>query len=119
MKTTTRIATTLAAGVLLATAGPSATFAASTDSTGQCPSGSFCIWGGTNYSGAFADTASTSATSTGVATAKSVWNRSTRAARVYSGSGGTGTSTCYAPGSQIASTTAAAVSFRILSTTTC
>jgi hypothetical protein len=38
---------------------------------------------------------------------------------VYSGSGGTGTSTCYAPGAQVSTTSVGSVSFRILSTTTC
>ncbi|WP_123372443.1 peptidase inhibitor family I36 protein [Cellulomonas sp. PhB150] len=92
---------------------------ASPASASQCPAAALCVWGGTFNSGSFGTTKSTTAVASGVSPAKSVWNRSTHAARVYSGAGGTGTSTCFEPGESVTSTSVGSVSFRVLSTTTC
>ncbi len=64
-------------------------------------------------------TAGTSPVSVPFSWTLSVWNRSSYAARIYSGSGGTGTSVCYAPGAQSASVHVASASIRVLTTTTC
>lgn len=85
----------------------------------QCLSGNVCVWSGTGYTGDFANTTSTSAVNTGVLTARSVANRSTKAARVYSGTGGTGSSVCLDPGDQSSSTSIGSQSMRILTVTSC
>ncbi|WP_425356581.1 hypothetical protein [Xylanimonas protaetiae] len=56
---------------------------------------------------------------TGLSSAKSVWNRSGRAVRVFSGAAGTGTSQCFAAGVQSASVSVPAGSVRFLTTTSC
>ncbi|WP_124341848.1 peptidase inhibitor family I36 protein [Cellulomonas algicola] len=121
VKTSHRGLIAIAAAVLLGSTsgGPAVASDIGPTSTSQCAAAAFCVWGATGYAGTFASTTSTSVSSTGVSTAKSVWNRSARAAVVYSGTGGTGTAKCYAPGAMVASTTAGAASFRILSTATC
>ncbi|NKY38693.1 hypothetical protein HGA02_03885 [Cellulomonas septica] len=120
MKTAHRGLIAITAAALLATAGvPAVASDIAPASTSQCAAAAFCVWGATGYAGTFASTTSTSVSSTGISTAKSVWNRSARAAVVYSGAGGTGTAKCFAPGAMVASTTAGAASFRILSTATC
>lgn len=70
----------------------------------QCSNGFFCVWSGANYTGSFTQTASTTAVPTAATTWRSVWNRSPKAARVYSGTNSTGTSVCYAPGARSSST---------------
>jgi len=97
---------------LLATPGYSEDVAPA--SSGQCPSGSLCVWDGTTYSGTFASTSTSAYKATGITTAKSVWNHSSYAAEVYSSTLGSGTPTCYAPGAMIPSTSAGAKSFRVL-----
>lgn len=87
-------------------------------SSSQCASGRFCLWSGTAYTGTFFST-TTSVDSGPGWTAKPVYNRTTRAVRVYSGTAGGGSSTCFAPGASSASVTVAAASIRVLSTTTC
>ncbi len=77
------------------------------------------MWSGAAYTGTEVGTSSTSPVSVPFATTQSVWNRSSYAARVYAGSGGTGTSVCYAPGSQVASVHVASASIRVLTTTSC
>lgn len=87
-------------------------------SSTACASGRMCLWGGAVYTGAFFSTTS----STDVAsptTSKSVWNRTAYAVRVYSGAGESGSSACFVPGTQIANTTLASGSVKILSATTC
>lgn len=88
-------------------------------SEAQCLSGSFCIWSATSYSGAFGRATSTAPASTGFATGMSVWNRSSKAARVYSGTGGTGSWVCYTPSTKIPSISVQARSVALLSGTTC
>lgn len=88
-------------------------------SEAQCTSGFFCVWSSAGYAGTFSRAASTTATSTGLATGKSVWNRSGKAARVFSGTGGTGSSVCYAAGIKIASTSVPARSAALLSGSGC
>lgn len=88
-------------------------------STSQCPTGNFCVWSTTVYSGAVATTASTAATNTTFTHVGSVWNRSAKAAVVYPQAGGAGTATCYAPGAQLGSTSLTVGSIRILATASC
>lgn len=85
----------------------------------QCLSGNVCVWSGTGYTGDFANTTSTSAANTGILTARSVANRSTKAARVYSGTGGSGSSVCLNPGDQSSSLSIGSQSMRILTVTSC
>lgn len=134
-------ATALAiAGSLVALAAPAAAQSAVTDtgaavhgvlvpaldgpiiepqSFSQCLAGNVCVWDGYSYTGLFSQTPSTSATSTGITTAHSYANRSTKAARIYSGTGGSGSWICVNPGAQVSSTTIGAQSMRILTVTSC
>lgn len=77
-----------------------------------------CLWGGAVYSGAFLTTAVTTDI-VSPTISKSVWNRTSYAVRVYASPGESGSSVCFVPGTQIASTTLASRSVKILSTTTC
>lgn len=88
-------------------------------SEAQCTSGIFCIWSSASYSGTFGKASSTTATATGFTTGKSVWNRSGKAARVFSGTGGTGSSVCYAAGTKLSSTSVPARSVALLSGSSC
>lgn len=88
-------------------------------STSQCPTSNFCVWSTTVYSGAIATTTSTAVGNTTFTHVGSVWNRSTKAAVVYSQAGGAGTATCYAPGAQVGSTSLTVGSIRILATASC
>lgn len=89
------------------------------NSLNQCGAGQFCVWSGSFYSSTFIGTTSTSAVNLPFAEVKSVWNRSSHAARAYAGVDGTGSSVCYAPGVQLSSVSVSARSIRVLSTTTC
>ncbi|MBN9609256.1 MAG: peptidase inhibitor family I36 protein [Actinobacteria bacterium] len=83
-----------------------------------CPANNMCLWSGAAFTGAFFNTM----TSTDIPTlsvAKSVWNRTAKAVRVYSSAGGSGSSTCFAPGTQVSSTTLTARSVVVLPSTTC
>ena len=88
-------------------------------SESQCLSGSFCVWSASNYSGVFGRATSTTPSSTGFTTGMSVWNRSGKAARVYSGTGGTGSWVCYAANAKIPSISAPARSAALLSGSSC
>ncbi len=88
-------------------------------SESQCVSGNFCVWSAASYSGTFGKATSTSPASTGFSTGMSVWNRSSKAARVYSGTGGTGSWVCYTPSTKISSTSVPARSVALLSGSTC
>ncbi len=88
-------------------------------SEAQCTSGVFCVWSSVNYSGAFNRATSTAPVSTGFGTARSAWNRSSKAARAYSGTGGTGSWVCYGPGARVASTSVLAQSVALLSGSSC
>lgn len=112
-------AATLALALVGLAASPSAADEVSPASSSQCPASSFCLWSGAGFSGQEIGTTSTTATAVPFAWTLSVWNRSSYAARVYSGPGGTGTSVCYTPGTQVSSTHVASESFRLLTTTTC
>ncbi len=86
----------------------------------QCTSGRFCLWSGAVYTGSFFSTTSTSVVGTGnVSRAQSLWNRTGKAVRVYTGSGGSGSSTCFAPGAQAATTSLQSGSAQVLATTSC
>jgi len=88
-------------------------------SSAQCATGQLCVWASAGYVGRFAAVSSTTIKSTGMSLAGAVRNRSSKAAAVYSGASGSGTATCFAPGAQISSTSVAAASFRLLTTSTC
>lgn len=66
-------------------------------SVDQCSNAFFCLWSNTGYTGTFTQTAASSPASVNSATARSVWNRTGKAVRVYAGTGGTGSSVCYGP----------------------
>lgn len=66
-------------------------------SSDQCSNYFFCLWSGSGYTGAFTQTASTVPAPVNSATARSVWNRTGKAVRVYAGTGATGNSVCYGP----------------------
>ncbi|MDM7830620.1 peptidase inhibitor family I36 protein [Cellulomonas edaphi] len=88
-------------------------------SASACPDGRLCLWTVAPYAGVMVSTFSTAVYDTGLSTARSVSNRASTAARVYSGLDGTGTSRCYPPGTRVSATSVAARSFRILGTTEC
>jgi len=88
-------------------------------SDAQCAVSTFCVWSEVSFSGVFSRATSTASVSTGFFTAKSVWNRSSRAARVYSGTGGTGSWVCYTPNMKVASTSLPARSVALLSGSSC
>ncbi|QAY63221.1 hypothetical protein ET495_08170 [Xylanimonas allomyrinae] len=87
-------------------------------SSASCAAGRFCLWSGSMYAGTFYGTTGNQNV-TGLSSAKSVWNRSGRAVRVFSGAAGTGTSQCFAAGVQSASVSVPAGSVRFLTTTSC
>ena len=128
MNASTHVSAIVLASALLtlgasASAAPAAAFdldpADSITSSSQCPSSSLCLWTGASYSGTFVSTFSTAVYNTGIVTARSVRNRALTAARIYSGTNGTGTTRCYAPGATVRSTAVTARSFRILGTSEC
>ncbi|WP_081444517.1 peptidase inhibitor family I36 protein [Xylanimonas cellulosilytica] len=107
----------LATTVLGPVASASATEIAPTSSA-QCATGKFCLWSGAAYTGTFF-AASSSVDVQGLSAARAVWNRSNTAVRVYTGAGGSGSYSCFAAGTQIASTTLTAGSIRVQSSTAC
>lgn len=110
----------LVGALLVAPASASADEDVEPFSLGQCSANHLCLWSATGYTGAFWQTISTSVVNvSGMTTAKSLWNRSSHAARIYSGTGGSGSSVCVNPGTQTASTTIPAQSARILPGTAC
>lgn len=88
-------------------------------SEAQCSSGAFCVWSEVNYAGVVGRATSTASASTGYQQARSLWNRSAKAARAYSGTGATGTWVCYTPGAKTASTLVPARSVVLLSGSSC
>ncbi len=88
-------------------------------SAGQCAANRFCIWSGASYSGAFWSTGSAGTQSTSVATARTVWNRSGVAVRLYSGTGGTGAWVCISAGGLSTSTSIPSSSVRTMTTSNC
>jgi hypothetical protein len=88
-------------------------------SSSQCASGRFCIWSATGYSGTFWSTGSAGDQNTTVATARSVWNRTGVAVRMYSGSGTTGVWVCYDAGDISSSTSIGSASVRTMTTSSC
>lgn len=88
-------------------------------SEAQCTSGAFCVWSEPSFAGIYRGVASTAPLSTGFVNSKSLWNRSSRAARVYSGTGGTGSWVCYTPSMKIASLSVPARSVALLASSSC
>ncbi|WP_081784961.1 peptidase inhibitor family I36 protein [Cellulomonas sp. KRMCY2] len=87
-------------------------------SSAQCSAGRACLWSGTLYTGTIFST-TVSGNVSGMTVAGSIWNRTSTAVRVYSAAGGSGSSTCIAPGGQLASTSVAARSVKVMTVTTC
>ena len=69
---------------------------AGTLSLAQCPSGSFCGWSQSNFSGSFYSTTGSAVTKTLSWTARSYANKRSQASRLYNSSASA--STCFAPG---------------------
>ncbi|GAA3525141.1 hypothetical protein GCM10022234_22620 [Aeromicrobium panaciterrae] len=71
---------------------------------GQCPSGYFCVWSGTNFTGTIWKTNTTSSyKSIGPSTIHSLYNNRTKRSTLYELSGGGGLSDCYNAGEQYSS----------------
>jgi hypothetical protein len=113
------LVTALVAALVGLSAAPGVAADVSPQSTNQCGASAFCVWSAAGYSGSFRQTTSTSAVAVSFSPVASVWNRSSHAARIYSGSGGTGSSVCYAPGAQVTGVHVTSASMRVLSTTSC
>ncbi|RYV52995.1 peptidase inhibitor family I36 protein [Pengzhenrongella frigida] len=89
-------------------------------SSSQCASGTFCLWSSALYAGSFWSTSSQSLVNVGGVTgARSLWNRTGFAVRVYSAAGGGGSSSCFAPGTQKSQVALASFSVKVLTTTAC
>lgn len=109
----------LAAAALVAMVGSPAVAVAEVEplSSSQCGSGGFCIWSGVGYTGSFS--ARTSDGTLGFTSAKSYWNRSSKAVRVYVSTSGSGTSTCIPAGLSQSSTALTVGYLDFLTTATC
>lgn len=123
-----RAAATVMVAGLLGLTPLSATASDDTESTGelvqamssdQCSNSFFCLWSGSSYTGAFTQTVSTVPAPVNSTTAKSVWNRTSKAVRVYSGTGATGSSVCYGPDARSASISITSRSIVVQSGTSC
>ncbi|HEY0117756.1 MAG TPA: peptidase inhibitor family I36 protein [Cellulomonas sp.] len=112
-------AATLALVLVGLAASPVAAVEAGPESSSQCLASQFCLWSGAGFSSLETSTTSTTAAGVSFSRTLSVWNRSSYAARVYSGSGGTGTSVCFEPGAQVSSTSVSSASFALLTATSC
>lgn len=88
-------------------------------STSQCGTGRFCLWSGTNFSGAFWSTSALGTQSTVIGTARSVWNRMGVDVQTFSGAAATGSAQCFGAGAQTGSANAPSVSIRTMDPTTC
>ena len=88
-------------------------------STGQCSPGRFCLWSGTDFTGAFWSVGSTGTSTPVVTTARSVWNRMGIDVYTYPGAGGTGTPVCWDAGAQTGSTSVGAATVRTMGASTC
>jgi hypothetical protein len=85
----------------------------------QCSNAFFCLWSGTGYTSTFTQTVSTSPVGINSTNARSVWNRTGKAVRVYSGTGGTGSSVCYGPNARSGSISITSRSVAVQSGTSC
>lgn len=85
----------------------------------QCSNAFFCLWSGNGYTSTFTQTVSTSPVAVNSTNARSVWNRTGKAVRVYSGTGGTGTSVCYGPNARSGSISITSRSVAVQSGTSC
>lgn len=88
-------------------------------SAGQCAANRFCVWSGTGYSGAFWSTGSAGTQNPSVSLARTVWNRSGVAVRLYSGEGATGSWVCVGSGGLYTSTSIPSASIRTMTTSGC
>lgn len=95
------IAVAVAASVLQS--GSAASAASTPRSIGQCDSGYFCLWSGTNYSGAFQQfSVKSSYRQISLSTVNSLYNRRVDRTYLYEGSDGSGSYTCYPDHAQVA-----------------
>lgn len=85
----------------------------------QCSNAFFCLWSNGGYTGTFTQTASSSPAGVNATVARSVWNRTGKAVRVYSGTGGTGSSVCYAPNARSGTISITSRSIVVQSGTSC
>lgn len=89
------------------------------NASADCPASRLCVWPASSYGGTVFSATSTTATNTAIPMARSVWNRTNRAARLYSGTGGSGSSTCIPPGTKSGSVQYASASAKVLTGSTC
>ncbi|NCD21309.1 MAG: hypothetical protein EOL89_15275 [Actinobacteria bacterium] len=113
----TQLFVVLASFVLAASPTVAADGGVEPSSSAQCASGQMCFWAGSGYSGQFYARSTTGTLP--VSMARSLWNRTGVAVRVYATSNGSGSSTCLAAGAMQSVTTLATGSMRVLPTTTC
>jgi len=88
-------------------------------SSSQCAAGTFCLWSGTGYTGTFWSTGASGLQNTPIGTAGSVWNRMPVDVRTYSGSGGTGSITCWNASAQAPTVSVGSLSVRTMTSTSC
>ncbi|GIG25923.1 hypothetical protein Cde04nite_21670 [Cellulomonas denverensis] len=86
---------------------------------GQCTAARFCIWSNPGYSGVFWSTGTAGVQSTNMTTAKTIWNRTGVAVRMYAVTGGTGNWTCVNAGTLFTSTDLPVRSIRTMTTAIC
>jgi hypothetical protein len=106
---------------ILTTLGVVSPALAGTASSSQCASGQFCVWSGSLFGGTIWPTSASGTVEapSAVRNSASVLNLNAHAVRVYSGAGATGSSVCYLPGANLASTAVTVGSVRILTTSAC
>lgn len=102
---TRRITLTAIAAALASTVpGPAGADDVDVQSIGQCPSGYFCVWSGTNFTGTIWKTNTTNSyKSIGPSTIHSLYNNRTKRSTLYELAGGGGLSDCYNAGEQYSS----------------
>lgn len=89
-------------------------------SSSQCAANRMCLWSGAAYTANFWSVpTSTPANVSGMSTARSLWNRTPNAVRIYTETGGTGSWTCVSSGEQDADVWVTARSVRTLVSSTC
>lgn len=88
------------AAALLGPAPPAgSTEPSGTESLSQCPSGYFCVWSGTNYTGSMQQFSATgSYKQITLSTIRSLYNRRSARTYLHETSGGSGYHSCYGPG---------------------
>ncbi|TNU77362.1 hypothetical protein FH969_00950 [Miniimonas arenae] len=88
----------------------------SPQASSDCPAGQMCFWTSVQYGGQMYGRSTTGTLA--ASTARSAWNRTGKAVRVYASASGSGSSTCLAAGTQL-STTLLATGKMVILTTSC